>query len=160
MALTKDPCEVLDSLPDDVQVVVMALSIIMKRIESLPKPDREDLFALTREWEKAGTEEELLSIRRAMREILAQTPVTARPLPKPRDAEGLEKWAAHVGAKIRALREVAGLSQVQLAEKAGIPQPHLSRLERAEHSATHKTLVKIATALGVDVGKIDPCLDD
>ena len=48
------------------------------------------------------------------------------------------------------------MSQSELAKLAGIPQPHLSRLENAEHSPTHKTLTKIAIALGIPVGDIDP----
>jgi len=50
------------------------------------------------------------------------------------------KWAEHVGKKIKEFREQAQLTQVQLAEKAGLPQSHISRLEIAESSATHLTL--------------------
>jgi ribosome-binding protein aMBF1 (putative translation factor) len=96
-----------------------------------------------------------------MLEILSQAPSRSRPMPladqpmKP----GLKKRADQVGGAIRGLRERAGLNQSELAEKAGLTQSHVSRLENAGHSATHMTLEKIAKALGVTVGDLDPCID-
>ncbi|MDR3619872.1 MAG: helix-turn-helix transcriptional regulator [Paludisphaera borealis] len=95
-------------------------------------------------------------------EILSQAPSRSTPMPLGDDAPmkpGLKKWADHVGGKIRELRERAGLNQSELAEKAGLTQSHVSRLENAAHSATHVTLEKIATALGVPVADIDPRAD-
>ena len=51
------------------------------------------------------------------------------------------------------------MTQTDLAKKAGLPESHISRLENAEIRATNLTLVKIAKALGVSVGDIDPCTD-
>lgn len=160
--LTKEPTEVLDSLPEEVQQIVLALSILIARIGSLPPADRDDLFELLTAWRQASDKEEQRCIRRAMTEILTQGKVGVRreplaaehPLPR-----GVKGWAEHVGRKIRSLREKANLTQTQLAEKAGLPQSHISRLENAEHSATHLTLEKIAQALGVTAGDIDPCVD-
>jgi DNA-binding XRE family transcriptional regulator len=154
--LTRDYREVLDSLPDEVQQVMLAFSVIRNRIDSLPKPDRDDLFALVQEWCRAETAEERREIQRAMTEILAQLPVKRKPLPEPAESTGLRSWSESVGARIKKLREERGLTQVQLAERAGIPQSHVSRLENAAHSATHKTLTKIAEALGVTVRDLDP----
>jgi DNA-binding XRE family transcriptional regulator len=148
------------SLPPEVKSAVLALSILIDRIGSLPKADRDDLFELLQEWRKTGEPEEKDSLQRAMEEILAQVPVSVRSLPPPGEATGvLKSWAEHVGAKIRQLRAEAGMTQDQLAETAGLPQSHISRIENAQHSATHLTLEKIAKALGVEVGKIDPCAD-
>ena len=72
---------------------------------------------------------------------------------------GLKRWAEHVGGTIRTLRKKAGMTQADLARVTGLTQSHLSRLENAEHSATYLTLTKIAKALGVEVGAIDPCTD-
>jgi DNA-binding XRE family transcriptional regulator len=160
--LTKELSQAYDSLPDAVKSAILALSILIDRIGSLPKADRDDLFELLQEWRKADDPEEQRSIRRAMEEVLAQLPVNAKPLScadgQPM-SRGLKAWTEHVGRKIRELRERAGLTQARLAEKAGIPQSHVSRLENAEHSATHMTLERIAKALGVSVGDIDPCID-
>jgi DNA-binding XRE family transcriptional regulator len=148
------------SLPPEVKSAVLALSILIDRIGSLPKVDRDDLFELLQEWRKTGEPEEKDSLQRAMEEILAQIPISVRSLPAAGEATGaLKSWAEHVGGTIRALRIKTGMTQEQLAEKAGLPQSHISRIENAQHSATNMTLEKIAKALGVEVGKLDPCID-
>ena len=97
-----------------------------------------------------------------MEEILAQVPITVNEMiltPRPEMTRGLANWVNHVSATIRSLRESRGWTQTQLAEQAGLPQSHISRLENAAHSPTHLTLEKIARAFGVEVEEIDPCLD-
>jgi len=61
-----------------------------------------------------------------------------------------------VGKKIRERREAAGLTQEQLAEKSGLPQSHISRLENARHSPSRSTLDKIASALQISLADLDP----
>jgi len=159
---TAKELEAYTGLPEPAKQVVLALSIVIDRIGSLPKADREDMFELLKEFQKNDDVDERRSIQRAMEEILAQTPVFVRSMPLAEEQpmrRGLKKWATYVGRKIRQLREEAGLSQTQLAEKAGLIQSHICRIERANHSPTNFTLQKIAKALGVDVGAIDPCLD-
>jgi DNA-binding XRE family transcriptional regulator len=160
--LTTEFRKTYDGFPEAVKSAILALSILIDRIGTLPKADRDDLFELLQEWRKASDHEEQASIRRAMEEILAQIPVKTRPFDLPAEkplTRGLKAWAEHVGRRIRELREQKGFTQVELARAAGIPQSHLSRLENAEHSATNLTLEKIAGALGVPVGTIDPCTD-
>jgi DNA-binding Xre family transcriptional regulator len=160
--LTNELRETYGKLPGDVKSAMLALSVLIDRIGTLPKTDRDELFELLQEWRKADAPEDQESIRRAMEEILAQVPITVKPMPlvpKPTLTRGLQAWAEHVGKTIRAFRESQNLTQTELADRAGLPQSHISRLENAEHSATHLTLEKIAKALGVEIGKIDPCLD-
>ncbi len=148
------------SLPDEVKPAVLALSVLINRIGSLPKADRDDLFELLQEWRKADDPEEQASIQRAMEEILAQIPMTAKPLSSADELHHrLRPWAKHVGVQIRELRTKADLTQAQLAERAGLPQSHVSRIENAQHTATNMTLEKIAKALGVEIGAIDPCAE-
>jgi DNA-binding XRE family transcriptional regulator len=154
--------ENLGKLSPDVQAAMLALSVLIGRIGTLSKSDRDELFKLLQEWHKADTHEDRDSIRRAMEEILAQEPITVKPMiltSKPEMSRGLSQWTTHVGKTIRSLRKERQLTQVQLAELAGLPQSHISRLENAEHSPTHLTLEKIAKALDVEVGAIDPCHD-
>ena len=91
--------------------------------------------------------------------LVGPVPVTTQALPLPLeipDGSGLKKWSEHVGKRIKVARERLGLTQVDLAIKAGLTQSHISRLESAAHSATNKTLEKIAQALGVEVRELDP----
>jgi transcriptional regulator with XRE-family HTH domain len=56
-----------------------------------------------------------------------------------------------LGQQLTGLREAQGLTQEDLAEKAGVSRPQISRLENDEVEAPRKsTLEKIAKALEVD----------
>jgi ribosome-binding protein aMBF1 (putative translation factor) len=59
--------------------------------------------------------------------------------------------AYDIAMQIVALRERAGLTQAELAERTGIDQGDLSRIERGSTSPTARTLQRIAEALGADV---------
>jgi len=55
------------------------------------------------------------------------------------------------GREIRRVRLAAGLTQVQLAERAGRARPHLSALERGARVPEITTLGEWAAALGHSV---------
>lgn len=55
-----------------------------------------------------------------------------------------------IGARIRALREEAGLTQEALAWKCEIPKPHLSRIERGENLPSLPIVFALAKGLGVE----------
>lgn len=134
----------------------LAVAVLQDRISRLPQPDRDDLMELMPDL-LSGAPEDQAAARVAVAEILNQQPaqVVAYPLPESADAE-LDGWLKFVSSRIREEREKAGLTQVQLAAKAGIPQPHLSKLENGVHSPTSMTLEKLATALGISVSTFDP----
>src|SRR5262249_30846685 len=103
--------------------------------------------------------EEYDSIGDTMLEILEQSPVgvtrfdlAVDPAPGP----GLRRWIDFVSERIRGFRTEAGLTQTQLAEKSGLPQSHISRLENGQHSPSRATLERIAAALGRPVSDFDP----
>ena len=56
-----------------------------------------------------------------------------------------------VGSAVRAARRRAGVSQAELAERAGTSQPSIARLEKGQVSPTVITLDRIARALGTDL---------
>lgn len=56
--------------------------------------------------------------------------------------------------RLRALRELARISQKELAHKARITPEHLCRLEKGLHTPEAKTMKRLADALGVDVGSV------
>jgi transcriptional regulator with XRE-family HTH domain len=63
--------------------------------------------------------------------------------------------AEALGARIRALREKAKLSQQALAKAAGVSQNGLSKWERGEREPGFATMLRIAKALGVRVAAFE-----
>jgi ribosome-binding protein aMBF1 (putative translation factor) len=55
---------------------------------------------------------------------------------------------------VRAWREHLGLTQETVAERAGMKQPALARLERGESRPRTATLKRLAEALGVTVAQL------
>jgi len=53
------------------------------------------------------------------------------------------------GELIRLLRERAGLSQEEFAEKVGIHRTYIGGIERGERNPTLITICRLASALGV-----------
>lgn len=65
----------------------------------------------------------------------------------------IPSWRAdprHAGARLRFMREAAGLSQLQLAARTGLSHEYLSRLEHGRLAPTAATLLVIADALTVE----------
>jgi len=71
----------------------------------------------------------------------------------------VNEYRAKVGMEIRRVRCERQMTQEALAEAAGLPQPHICKLEKGVHVPTHLTLEKIAKALGVPTSQIDPGCD-
>ncbi len=63
--------------------------------------------------------------------------------------------AHSVARQVSELREKHQLTQTELAEKAGLPQAQISRIERGVISPTSATLAKIAEALGADLRLVE-----
>lgn len=60
-----------------------------------------------------------------------------------------------IGERIRQLRTERGISQVELAEKAGLIQPHIVRIEQGRYSVGLDTLQAIAKVLGCTVDIVE-----
>lgn len=139
--------------------LMMAFTVIDNRIRQLDKESRDELFDLQKCMITAEDDDERVEILQSMMEILDDEPANYISL-KHEDIqspkEGLSKWIAFVSARIKEEREKAGITQTELAEKSGLPQSHISRLEKGLHSPTNMTLQKIAKALKIGVEKLDP----
>lgn len=77
-----------------------------------------------------------------------QTARRLRPAPAPPDGAG------RVGARVRALRELRGLSLRELAARAGVSAPMLSQVERGETSPTIAVATKIAAGLELSLSQL------
>lgn len=59
-----------------------------------------------------------------------------------------------IGDRIRALRNVKGWSQEELAHRADLHPSHMGRLERGEENVTLESLEKVTNALGTTLEEL------
>jgi len=72
-----------------------------------------------------------------------------------------EQHAQRMGQRITALRKQAGISQQELADRAGLTRQHIGRIEKGELvSVAYVTIQQIAEALDMVVDVVDPALAD
>ena len=72
--------------------------------------------------------------------------------PDEREEARFHRSEIRLGMSINALRHARGLTQAQLAERSGVPQGQISRIEQAVGvNPTQKTLLKLARALDADL---------
>jgi len=72
------------------------------------------------------------------------------------DADFRKKWertalARAVAVQVIAYRAEQGLSQAELAERLGVAQSAVARLESGEHNPAFPTLLRLSEALGVEL---------
>lgn len=60
----------------------------------------------------------------------------------------LTTYAGRFAARLRELRQEAGLTQAEAAERLGLPQQTISKWERGEHTPSLKQFPAIAEAYG------------
>lgn len=63
----------------------------------------------------------------------------------------IDEARKRIGKRIYALRNNQGITQQQLADAAGLKQPHIVRIEQGKYSVGLDTLDAIANALGCKV---------
>ncbi|MFD7884111.1 helix-turn-helix domain-containing protein [Streptomyces bauhiniae] len=70
------------------------------------------------------------------------------PLTPPPDDDEINSRRLAFGDRLRAARREAGLTQNQLAERAGLDRAQISEIERGYRDARLSTLMRIEGALG------------
>ena len=60
----------------------------------------------------------------------------------------MNEVAKQIGQRIQDLRKEAGMTQTQLAEKCGMAQPNIARIEAGTYATSIDVLSRIAEALG------------
>jgi DNA-binding XRE family transcriptional regulator/predicted RNase H-like HicB family nuclease len=86
---------------------------------------------------------------------LASGELPPKPSRRPRIPRGARSMWVDIPAKLaikielRWARKDAGLTQAQLAKRAGVSQPMIAQLEHPDYNPTIETLERVAGALGV-----------
>ncbi len=70
------------------------------------------------------------------------------------DSKHLEIVGSQVATLLRAEREKRGLSMNAVAERSGLSQSMVSLVEREERNPTLDTLLRMATALEIDLADV------
>jgi transcriptional regulator with XRE-family HTH domain len=70
-----------------------------------------------------------------------------------------EKNSSAFAERLKRIREAAGMTQPQLAEKAGMNRFGVAKLEQAEREPSWATVQKLARALGVTCQEFADCED-
>lgn len=65
-----------------------------------------------------------------------------------------EARAERIGERVRAARESRGLTVTELATKAGMHRPNVSRLEHGRHEPSLDTIERVASALDIPVAQL------
>ncbi len=138
-----------------------AVKSILERIKTFSQHDRTEFATLLLKVHETDDQEEYESLVRALEEIWEQKPIVAEAfsLDEQPMSEGLKKWTTHVARRIKELREQAGMSIDALAKAADLPAEYVGLVEEAQESASNLALSKIANALHVEIGVIDPIAD-
>lgn len=92
-------------------------------------------------------------MRRSYRDSVADR--RAKLTPEAREQGKVFEEAYDLAVQLMELREKHGLTQAELAERCGIDQADISRIERGSTSPTARTLQRIADALGADVRLVE-----
>lgn len=85
-------------------------------------------------------------------ELTTAAEIHARDLAGPayRAEHDRTRFANDIAIRVIKYRTEHGLSQSAFGRLVGMRQPHVARLEAADHEPSLATLVKLSTALGID----------
>lgn len=72
----------------------------------------------------------------------------------PAEAQRATQWQAVFGARVRELRLTAGLSQMELAEAAGLHPTYVSSVERGRRNISLVNIHMLARGLAVDPARL------
>lgn len=65
-----------------------------------------------------------------------------------------QKFAKHIGKRLREVRLKTGISQEQLSEKAGYYRTYVGHIENGNHSPSVHTMWRLAKVMKVDLGEL------
>ena len=138
----------------------LAIAVLFERVSRLPKEDQNDFFELFKIIVTTGDPEEYRAAKEAIEEVIEDAPCQLSDEAFPTSSkEAHLKWKEFISSKIRTARKTRKLTQKKLAELADIEQATLSRIESRKTSPSSHTVAKIARALGIKPGELDPSLD-
>lgn len=74
--------------------------------------------------------------------------------------EQKQQTRERIGQRIATLRKLAGMTQEQLAQAAGLQRTHVNRIEAGKYAVTLEVVQAISEVFGMTVDIIDTALAD
>lgn len=71
-----------------------------------------------------------------------------------------EETRVRIGQRVASLQKLSGLTQEELAVRAGLQRTHIGRIEDGRYGVNVETLQAIAEAMGMTVDLVEPQLAD
>jgi ribosome-binding protein aMBF1 (putative translation factor) len=138
---------------------------LIERLQTLSSQQAKDVRDLLETLRTERSLDERREIAKTLTEILFPDAMNRSPRVSDDEIERrfrgrLDDYRTAVGVAVKQRREKLGLTQEDLAAKAGIPQSHVSRLERGKHIPTFATVEKVAKALKTKPSTLDPGFAD
>lgn len=137
--------------------LLIAMSVIMDRVRKLPEPHRKSLLELV---PQTVSDDPLQAefARFSILETLKQPPAALQRTETETEpaAEETAEEAGFLARRVREAREVAGLSERELAEGAGVSPEYISRVETGDIIPNHFALGKIAKSTRQPVSFFEP----
>jgi DNA-binding transcriptional regulator YiaG len=153
---------------DDLVVDQERVQAFLMSLRKLPPKKQERVFRMLDLLESAETCDECQEIAQAISEIIAKA-AGRWPRGKVEDLEEgvgdqakktVSAYHRNIGEAIRKCREKLKITQEELAERSGLPQSHISRLEAGKHAPTRVTIERLADAMGVKPSQLDLLYND
>jgi DNA-binding XRE family transcriptional regulator len=131
------------------------------RLSKLPSEAIHDLLQLFAMAEQEEDEDTRGGIAATIREIIwpesLKVEISQDSLAQERVARArVDEYRRRVGMQIKKRRNELRLTQEELAERTGLPQSHICRLEVGQHAPTFTTMEKLAEGLETTPDKLDP----
>lgn len=147
--------------PAQVRLDYAAIALLIEKIQSLDEEKKGDLMEVFMDLRTCTTQEEAQEVHQTLQEMLCPQIVGGLVIVEDADGENekLATWSKAIGEKIKTFRNQRTMTQDDLASAAGLRQSHICRLERGQHSPSHKTLLALAKALNVSIAALDPSVD-
>ena len=116
----------------DSKVLALIFTVVSRRLHGLSADDLADLGQLADGLMDGQIAPDSTSLQSTVFEILSPSKggVMRMDLSADLRPAQLQKWVEYIRAKIKGLRDKAGMTQMELADKSGLPQSHISRLEQ------------------------------
>ncbi len=139
------------------------LEIFLKVLKQLPLRKHSTIYALRIEYQNTRDDTQRNLIFQRMKDCVFRSDSDLDTLPLAKltaEVESIAPSRDYLAQRVRSLRQQRAWSQEDLAQRAGLLQSHISRIEGNKLAPTYITVKKLAQAFGMKAGEIHPSYEE